>query len=287
MTLDRRGIDRLLAVMAQLRDPQEGCPWDVTQTFDSIAPYTIEEACEVADAITRGDMVDLKDELGDLLLQVVFHARMAEERSLFDFGDVVEAIVGKMVRRHPHVFGEAKGRSRDEVNRAWEEIKRDEKAERARERAALGLADDASQSVLDGVPAALPALVRAIKLQNKASGVGFDWNDARQVLAKIREECDELERELESGDESALAGEVGDLLFAVANLARHARVDAESALRSTNEKFRRRFGYIEQQLRSCGKRPQDVSLTKMDALWDEAKLREGASNGKKPTRRSD
>lgn len=267
-----RDIAGLLAVMEALRHPETGCPWDLEQTFETIAPYTIEEAGEVADAIARADMIDLKDELGDLLLQVVFHARIAEERHLFAFGDVVEAIIAKMIRRHPHVFGDKRGRSQEQVSLAWEEIKRAEKQQRAQARAAAGLPCDTS--VLDGVPAGLPALARAVKLQAKASTVGFDWNDARQVLAKIREECDELEQELDSGDATAIGGEVGDLLFAVANLARHARVDAEAALRATNEKFRRRFSHIETSLAATGKAPADVTLAEMDRLWNEAKLQE-------------
>ncbi|MGE3646356.1 MAG: nucleoside triphosphate pyrophosphohydrolase, partial [Beijerinckiaceae bacterium] len=216
-----------------------------------------------------------RDELGDLLLQVVFHARMAEEQNLFDFGGVVEAITAKMIRRHPHVFGTAGSRTQEEVNRSWAEIKREEKAVRAAERAAAGLPQALSDtSVLAGVPVALPALSRAVKLQEKASTVGFDWNDARQVLAKIREECDEVERELETQDASALAAETGDLLFAVANLARHAGVDAEAALRSANEKFIRRFAYIERALEAAGRKPTDATLAEMDALWDAAKAGE-------------
>ncbi len=269
-----RDIESLLAIMEDLRDRQTGCPWDIEQTFETIAPYTIEEASEVADAIARKDMLDLKDELGDLLLQVVFHARMAEEQDLFSFGDVVQAITTKMIRRHPHVFGDKLGRNQDEVNTAWEAIKREEKAERSAARKAMDLPPDDAKSVLDGVGATLPALARAVKLQSKASSVGFDWNDARQVLAKIREECDELEQELDGGSAEAIQGEMGDLLFAVANLARHARVDAEAALRATNEKFRRRFAFIETSLAAAGKHPADVSLEEMDGLWNLAKLKE-------------
>lgn len=269
-----RDIQALLDIMIALRDRQSGCPWDMEQTFDTIAPYTLEEAAEVADAIARDDMLDLKDELGDLLLQVVFHARMAEEKGLFDFGAVVEAITGKMIRRHPHVFGDENW-SLDEVNRSWNDIKAQEKAERAAHRAQSGLPPDAAASVLDGVPEALPALARAVKLQAKASKVGFDWNDPHQVLAKIREECDEVEAELKAGNTQAISEEVGDLLFAVANLARHANVDAEGSLRKTNVKFQRRFAYIEDVLKQRGIDIGAASLEQMDALWNEAKDGEG------------
>ena len=266
-----REISALLAVMEALRNRSSGCPWDIEQTFETIAPYTLEEAAEVADAIARGDMIDLRDELGDLLLQVVFHARMAEEQNLFDFGGVVEAITAKMIRRHPHVFGSAGKKSIEEVNLSWSEIKAQEKLERAAERAQAGLSADSKTSALDGVPPALPALARAVALQAKASKVGFDWNDARQVLAKIREECDEVEEEINRSSASAIAEEVGDLLFAVANLARHAGVDAEASLRKTNVKFERRFHYIEQALEKRGTIATNSTLQEMDALWNEAK----------------
>jgi ATP diphosphatase len=266
-----RDIAALLAVMEALRDKSSGCPWDIEQTFETIAPYTLEEAAEVADAIARGDMVDLRDELGDLLLQVVFHARMAEEQKLFDFGGVVEAITAKMIRRHPHVFGTDGIKSIAEVNQSWAEIKAQEKKERSAARAQAGLQPDDPTSALDGVPPALPALSRAVALQAKASNVGFDWNDARQVLAKIREECDEVEDELKRSDASAIAEEVGDLLFAVANLARHAGVDAEASLRNANVKFERRFHYIEQALEQRGSSAALSTLEEMDSLWDEAK----------------
>ncbi|MFA7619067.1 MAG: nucleoside triphosphate pyrophosphohydrolase [Thiohalomonadaceae bacterium] len=256
-------IDELLAVMARLRDPQSGCPWDREQTFATVAPYTIEEAYEVADAIERGDIHDLKDELGDLLFQVVFHARMAEEQGLFSFADVVAAIVTKMERRHPHVFGEAHIGSAAEQTVAWE-------AQKARERAGKG----GHASALDGITRALPALTRAEKLQKRAARVGFDWPDVGGVLAKIEEELQEVRSEIAAGDLEALRGEIGDLLFACANLARHAAVDAESALRATNAKFERRFRFVETALRERGKRPEDADLMEMDALWDEAKCRE-------------
>ncbi|HEY8581092.1 MAG TPA: nucleoside triphosphate pyrophosphohydrolase [Beijerinckiaceae bacterium] len=266
-----RDIADLLALMARLRTPGEGCPWDIEQTFRTIAPYTIEEAYEVADAIERDDLVDLRDELGDLLLQVVFHARMAEEAGRFDFGGVVEAVMTKMIRRHPHVFGDARNLSPEAVKGLWAKIKQAEKAERAAARAAAGLPPAEDAGVLSGVPTALPGLTRAVKLQEKASRVGFDWNDARLVLAKIREECDEFESELDAGDAPTLQAELGDLLFAVANLARHASVDPETALRGANAKFERRFAHIERRLASAGRAPADATLAEMDALWDEAK----------------
>jgi len=259
-----RDIGRLLAIMAALRTPKTGCPWDLEQNFATIAPYTLEEAYEVADAIAREDLTDLKEELGDLLLQVVFHARMAEELGAFDFGDVVEVLTAKLIRRHPHVFGDEGSQTPRAVEGLWERIK-------AQEKAARGGAEDAG--ALAGVPVALPALTRALKLQTKASKVGFDWNDPRAVLHKIREEADEIEAALD-GDASAAAGEVGDLLFAAVNLARHLRADPEAVLRQTNRKFERRFASIEQALAADGKKPQDATLAEMDALWDAAKARE-------------
>jgi len=269
-----RDISRLLEIMARLRTPEIGCAWDLAQDFRSLAPYAIEEACEVADAVEREDYVDLCDELGDLLLQVVFHARLAEERGLFDFGAVVQAINEKMVRRHPHVFGEPEARTPEAVEGVWAEIKAREKAEKAEKRRAAGLPDPARKSFLADVPAALPALARAVKLQDKASKVGFDWNDARLVLAKIREECDEVEEALSRDDKTHVAEEIGDVLFAVANLARHVKTDPDAALRATNQKFERRFGYIEQALLAQGKTLGDVGLDAMDALWNEAKAKE-------------
>ncbi len=268
-----RHIDRLLAIMAALRTPGSGCPWDLEQDFSSIAPYTIEEAYEVADAIERGDFVDLREELGDLLLQVVFHARMAEEAELFDFGDVVEAITTKLIRRHPHVFGDARDLSPEAVKKLWAEIKADEKRERAAAHEKSG-APPQPNGALAGVPLPLPALTRALKLQEKASKVGFDWNDARAVLAKLREETAEIEEALAAGDEAAVKGEIGDLLFVVANLARHAKVDPEQALRGANAKFERRFAHIETRLKEQGRAPEEATLDEMDALWDEAKRRE-------------
>jgi ATP diphosphatase len=268
-----RDISRLLEIMAALRTPVTGCPWDLEQDFASIAPYTIEEAYEVVDAITRGDLDDLKDELGDLLLQVVFHARMAEEQQAFSFGDVVEAISRKMIRRHPHVFADSDGRlTPGHVKEAWDRIKAEEKAERAARRPAEQQV--AHTSLLSGVKAGQPALVRAMELQRKASTVGFDWNDPRAVLHKIREEADEIEAALDSGDKQELAAETGDLLFALVNLARHVGADPEAALRGTNAKFERRFAYIERSLEAQGRSLQGASLAEMDALWNEAKTKE-------------
>jgi nucleoside triphosphate diphosphatase len=266
-----RDIARLIEIMAALRTPGSGCPWDLEQNFATIAPYTIEEAYEVADAIGRGDLDDLKDELGDLLLQVVFHARMAEEQGSFAFGDVVQAIAEKLIRRHPHVFGDKGGLSTGEVNVQWDEIKAEEKAARAKAGKAPAPGRDGA---LGGVSPGLPALARALKLQQKAGKVGFDWNDPKAVLAKIREEADEIAHELDSGQQEKVAGEIGDLLFALVNLARHLDVDPESALRTTNLKFERRFAAIEDALAARGKTPADASLAEMDALWDDAKARE-------------
>ena len=266
-----RDISRLIEIMAALRTPGSGCPWDLEQTFRTIAPYTLEEAYEVADAIARDDLAGLKDELGDLLLQVVFHARMAQEQGAFDFPDVVETITAKLIRRHPHVFADADGKTAKAVEGLWERIKTEEKAER-------GEAADAS--ALAGVPVGLPALTRALKLQSKAGRVGFDWNDPRAVLAKIREEADEIEAELDRGDKTAMAAEVGDLLFAVVNLARHLDADPEGVLRDTNLKFERRFATIERALLARGKTPRDATLAEMDALWNEAKAAEKAAFAK-------
>jgi len=259
-----RDIARLLEIMAALRTPGSGCPWDLAQSFATIAPYTLEEAYEVADAIARADLAGLKDELGDLLLQVVFHARMAEEQGAFDFGGVVEGITAKLIRRHPHVFADAQGRTAEAVKRLWERIKADEKAARG----------EAAEGALTGVPLALPALTRALKLQEKAGRVGFDWNDARAVLAKIREEADEIEAALDAGARGEAAAEIGDLLFALVNLARHLDADPEAVLRATNAKFERRFAAIESALAARGKTPKDATLAEMDALWDAAKAAE-------------
>jgi nucleoside triphosphate diphosphatase len=263
-----QNIGRLLEIMAALRTPESGCPWDLQQNFATIAPYTLEEAYEVADAIARNDLADLKDELGDLLLQVVFHARMAQEQDAFAFGDVVEAITAKLIRRHPHVFGDKHANDPQAVKGLWEDIKAQEK----REKAARG-GEPVPQGALAGVPVALPALTRALKLQAKASQVGFDWNDPRAVLRKIREEVDEIEDALDN-DTANAAGEIGDLLFAAVNLARHLHADPETLLRQTNAKFERRFAAIEQALAAHDKAPQQSTLAEMDALWNEAKKAE-------------
>ena len=265
-----RDIESLLAIMAALRTPNTGCPWDLQQDFASIAPYTIEEAYEVADAIARGDLGDLRDELGDLLLQVVFHARMAEEAGTFDFADVVQAITEKLIRRHPHVFGDAGDLSAAEVSGLWQRIKAEEKAQRA----AQGAPPSRPSATLAGVPPALPALSRALKLQAKAAEVGFDWGAVGPVLSKIREEADEIAAAAASGDRAQVADEVGDLLFAVVNLARHLNVEPEGALRTTNVKFERRFAAIEEGLAAQGKVPTDAALAEMDALWEAAKKAE-------------
>ena len=262
-----RDIGRLLEIMAALRTPNTGCPWDLAQNFSTIAPYTLEEAYEVADAIARGDLADLKEELGDLLLQVVFHARMAEEQDAFDFGDVVQAITQKLIRRHPHVFADEILKTAAAVEGLWERIKAQEK---------VSSSPAPQNGALAGVPVALPALTRALKLQSKASKVGFDWNNPRMVLRKIREEADEIEAELDRAemDRTAMVAEVGDLLFAAGNLARHLAVDPEAELRLTNQKFERRFAAIEHALAARGKAPQDATLAEMDALWNEAKAAE-------------
>jgi len=260
-----RTIDELLTIMARLRDPQDGCPWDRRQTFASIAPYTIEEAYEVADAIRRGDMDELRDELGDLLFQVAFYAQMANELQEFEFADVVNAICEKMLRRHPHVFAGAEYASEAELRAAWETQKKQEREAKA----------EAQASVLAGVARALPALMRAEKLQKRAARVGFDWDDARGVIEKCREELAELDAELtRERDHAAIREELGDLLFACANLARHAGVDAEQALGQANDKFERRFHGIEQALAAAGRRIEDASLQEMDELWTRIKLEE-------------
>jgi tetrapyrrole methylase family protein/MazG family protein/ATP diphosphatase len=256
---------RLLAIMARLRDPGAGCPWDQEQTFATIAPYTVEEAYEVADAIERGDLADLRDELGDLLLQVVFHSRMAEEQGAFAFDDVARAINDKMVRRHPHVFGEETYESLAHQKAGWEELKAEERAAKGRQ-----------QSLLDDVPVGLPALTRAVKLSKRAASVGFVWPSAKEVLEKLHEEVAELEAEVAAGDLEKARQEMGDVLFVVANLARTLEVDPEDALRFTNGKFVRRFRYIEDRLAERGMRPDQSDLAEMDALWDEAKLAEKA-----------
>jgi ATP diphosphatase len=265
------GIGRLIEIMAQLRTPVTGCPWDLQQSFQTIAPYTIEEAYEVADAISRGDLDDLKDELGDLLLQVVYHARLAEEQNAFAFADVVAAISAKMIRRHPHVFADADGNIAPAgATSAWEKIKAQERSERAARRGGTE-----PGGLLARVKAGQPALARALALQAEAGTVGFDWNDPRAVLAKIREEADEIEAALDGGDQAEIVDETGDLLFAVVNLARHVKADPEMALRGASAKFERRFASIEQALAAAGRTLSDASLAEMEALWVAAKLAEG------------
>jgi ATP diphosphatase len=257
-------VERLLEIMARLRDPEAGCPWDREQTFETIAPHTLEEAYEVADAIERGDMDALCDELGDLLFQVVFYCQMAKEAGRFDFGEVVEAICGKMIRRHPHVFGDARVGTAEEQRSAWERHKAEERKARK------------SSGVLDGVARALPALMRAQKLQRRAAKVGFDWPDVSGTLNKVQEEAREIVQELEAKrlDHHCLTDEIGDLLFACVNLARFVGVDAETALSRANHKFERRFREIEAELAARGAHPETASLEQMDALWEQAKARE-------------
>lgn len=270
-----RDISRLIEIMAALRDSVSGCPWDKEQSFATIAPYTIEEAYEVADAIARDDLADLRDELGDLLLQVVYHARMAEEAGVFAFPDVVEAITGKLIRRHPHVFGDAEARAAGAAKGMWDRIKAEEKRQRAAARP--GQAEPKSPGLLDSVAAGLPAMIRAVRLQEKASTVGFDWHDPRAVLQKLGEEIAEIEAELAAPERVAerLEDEVGDLLFAVANLARHLKIDPDQALRRTNVKFMRRFARIEGALAAEGRSPAEATLDEMEALWQAAKVDAG------------
>lgn len=254
-------IERLLAIMARLRDRERGCPWDVQQTFATIAPYTIEEAYEVADAIARNDRGDLRDELGDLLFQVVFHSQMASEEGAFDFDDVANAIADKMERRHPHVFGSATIEDAAAQTIAWEDLKRRERTQRG-------------SGVLDEVPIGLPALTRANKLGKRAAQVGFEWPDVAGALDKVEEELTELRAELREGaTRDAIAGEIGDLLFSLVNICRYLQIDPESSLRRTNGKFEKRFRYIEERLRERGRSPTQSTLEEMDALWNEAKQR--------------
>lgn len=250
----------LLSIMARLRDRERGCPWDLEQTFATIAPYTIEEAYEVAEAIERGDLGELKDELGDLLFQVVFHARMAEEAGAFAFGDVVRAISTKMLRRHPHVFGDQSVADGVEQTKRWEEIKREERA---------SAADGAG--VLDGVPAALPALTRAMKLGKRAATVGFDWPGVAPVRAKVDEELAELDAAVESGDRAEIAAELGDLLLSIASLSRHLELDPETCLRSANARFTRRFRAVEREVAASGRPWESYDAAALDALWRRAK----------------
>jgi ATP diphosphatase len=280
-----KDITRLIEIMAALRTPETGCPWDLVQTFATIAPYTIEEAYEVADAIARGEPADLKDELGDLLLQVVYHSRMAEEEGTFAFGDVVEAITKKMIRRHPHVFGNAEERAAGAAPRFWTRIKAEEKAEKEASGSSASQALS-GEGILADIPVGLPALTRAVKLQDKAARVGFDWPTLAPVFDKMREEIAELEEVAVPADPRGAAPdrtpertakveeEFGDLLFVMANVARHLKLDPEAALRSANQKFIRRFRHIEKSLAERNRTPDGSTLAEMDALWDEAKRQE-------------
>ena len=263
---------RLLDIMAQLRHPETGCPWDLRQDFASLIPYTLEEAYEVAEAAERGDAEDLREELGDLLLQVVFHARIAEERALFDFEAVAEAIATKLIRRHPHVFGEADFATDAERHQFWEESKLAEQREKGKAAA--------TDSVLGKIPPGLPALMTAQKLQSRAARHGFDWPDIEPVFAKLHEELDELRAAHQAGDAANIREEMGDLLFVIANLARHLEVDAEACLRDGNAKFIRRFRHIEQRVAERGSVLTDHTLAELDAYWDEAKLLDKAQTGR-------
>jgi ATP diphosphatase len=260
-----------LDLMAVLRDPKRGCPWDVQQSFATIAPYTIEEAYEVADAIARGDMADLRDELGDLLLQVAYHAQMADEAGEFDFAAVADSVTRKMIRRHPHVFGDADGHRAELVRGLWDRVKADEAEAK---RLARGGAEPEPKRLLDGVPLALPALTRSVKLQGKAAKVGFDWAETPLILDKLREEIAEFEAEVEAGRRAEMEEEYGDLMFVLANVARHLDIDPEAALARANRKFERRFGHIERRLRADGRTLESASLAEMEALWIEAKTLE-------------
>lgn len=266
-----KDISRLIEIMQALRQPETGCPWDIVQTFETIKPYTIEEAYEVADAIEREDMDDLCEELGDLLLQVVFHARMAEERGEFAFGDVVHAVTAKMIRRHPHVFAVSDADTPDSVKLQWDQIKAEEKRERAERRARRGITEDFKAGFLGGVQRSQPALTEALKLQEQAARVGFDWSDPAPILDKIEEEIAELREALAEGKPAKVSDELGDLIFALVNIGRHVKADPENALRGTNTKFRRRFNHIETSLRSGGETLEAASLERMEDLWQAAK----------------
>lgn len=271
-----KDITRLLELMAALRDRQTGCPWDIEQTFETIKPYTIEEAYEVADAIERNDMDDLKDELGDLLFQVVFHAQMASEAGEFSFGDVVEAVMTKMIRRHPHVFARADATTPQAVKVQWDEIKAAEKRERMERRARRGITEDFKAGFLGSVQRSQPALTEALKLQERAAKIGFDWSEPEPILDKIEEEIAELREALKSGAPEKVKDELGDLVFALVNLGRHVKADPEQSLRGTNEKFRRRFNYIETELKAIEVTLEDATLDQMEAFWQAAKRRERA-----------
>lgn len=266
-----KDISRLIEIMAALRNPATGCPWDIVQTFETIKPYTIEEAYEVSDAIERNDMDDLCEELGDLLLQVVFHARMAEEAGEFSFGDVVEAITRKMIRRHPHVFARSDADTPDAVKKQWDDIKQAEKRERAERRAKGGVSEDFKVGFLGSVQRSFPALTEALKLQERAAKVGFDWSAPEPILDKIEEEIGELRVALAEGDQAKVSDELGDLIFAVVNIGRHVKADPEDSLRGTNTKFRRRFSHVEAVLDTEGETLEAASLQRMEEIWQAAK----------------
>ena len=267
---DRFTLCDLIKIMEILRTPEIGCPWDLDQTFATIAPYTIEEAYEVADAIARGDLIDLKEELGDLLLQVVYHARMAEEQCAFNFSDTADALARKLIRRHPHVFGGEAARSSAGVPGMWDRIKAEEAAAKADARGEAAVL----KSVLDGVPVALPALTRSVKLQRRAAKVGFDWPEVGEILAKLNEEVAELGQEIPCRNRERMEEEFGDVMFVLANLARRLDIDPENAVRSANAKFIRRFSHIERRLTGAGRSLEEATLAEMEALWNEAKALE-------------
>lgn len=266
-----KDISRLIEIMEALRQPEAGCPWDIVQTFETIKPYTVEEAYEVADAIERNDMDDLCEELGDLLLQVVFHSRIAEEMGAFSFGDVVQAVTSKMIRRHPHVFAVSDADTPETVKVQWDVIKAQEKRERAERRAARGITEDFKAGFLGSIQRTQPALTEALKLQEQAARVGFDWSAPEPILDKIEEEVHELREALADGKPEKVADELGDLIFALVNIGRHVKTDPENALRGTNTKFRRRFHHIETSLADNGETLEAATLDRMEALWQSAK----------------
>lgn len=266
-----KDISRLIEIMEALRQPETGCPWDVVQTFETIKPYTIEEAYEVADAIERKDMDDLCEELGDLLLQVVFHSRIAEEMGEFSFGDVVQAVTSKMIRRHPHVFAVSAADTPESVKLQWDQIKAAEKRERAERRASRGITEDFKAGFLGSIQRTQPALTEALKLQEQAARVGFDWSAPEPILDKIEEEIGELRQALAEGNPAKVTDELGDLIFALVNIGRHVKTDPENALRGTNTKFRRRFNHIETSLNASGSSLESATLEQMEELWQAAK----------------
>jgi ATP diphosphatase len=266
-----RDLSRLIEIMAALREPETGCPWDIEQDFKSISHYTVEEAYEVADAIEREDYVDLCEELGDLILQPVYHAQMAAEAGYFDIGDVIEAITKKLIRRHPHVFETGDADNANAVKKRWDEIKAEERAEKA---AKKGEVTDKPLSILDNIPLPLPALSRAEKLDRRAASVGFDWPDAQSVLAKCREELDEIEKAISAGNKSDIQEEIGDALFALSSLSRHLGIEPEAALKDANAKFTRRFHYVEDRCRQTGLAPEKAGMKQLDAFWNEIRQAE-------------